>query len=233
MNSTGKNRAKAIHSERLKKIRPFVDFNYDLRKPLTRAAKAKIKKYADEVDALTARPYQVYRPRRKDHLAAAQEFAQHEKKLPGLKVAFLATDGREKVSLSFNKSGVKAKSRYVDKEYIRLSIKGLLRDPKAHTEQRVAFHPAKSFTIQAGRYEIPRSFSKDLIGEGVAKYVNRYSNEDANNYFGNWLHGVFAYQFHDQASIGEYLQAKQNQIRKGKRERNRLKRKKAREKANQ
>lgn len=233
-NSTGKNRAKQLHAARLRKIRPFVDFNYDLRKPLSNSAKRKIKLYADEVDALTARPYQVVRPRRKDHLAQAQEFAQHERKLPGLKVAFIASNGQDKVHLSYNKSGVKAKNSNVEITHIRLSLQGLLNDPEAYVSKRISGHPAKSFTVQAGRYEIPASFSRDRIAQGVARYVAKYDNEDKNNYFGNWLHGVFAYQFHEQDTLQQYLAAKQKHIRKAKRERNRIKRKarRDREKAN-
>lgn len=227
--NTRKNRAKQLHAERLRKIRPYVNFNYDLRRPLSSAARRKIKQYSDEVDALTSRPYQVVRPRRADHLKDAQEFAQHEKKLPGLKVAFVPTNGVEKLRLSYNKNGVKARNSTVEVEHIKLSLSGLLRDPKAYTDSRVRKHPAKSYTIQAGRYEIPASFTKDTIGTGVERYVNKYDNDDANNYFANWLHGVFAYQFHNQDSLQSYLQEKQKYIKRGKRERARIKRKKQRD----
>ncbi len=217
--------AKQLHSDRLKRIRPFVNFNYDLRKPLTKAAKRKIKEYYDEVSALTNRPYQVYRPRRADHLKEAQEFAQHEKALPGLKVAFIPTDGENKLKITFTEKGISAKSENVDTTRIRLSVSGLLRDPEAHVNERIKTYPQKSFSIIAGRYEIPASFTRETIGKGVARYVTKYNNPDANNYFGNWLKGVTAYSFHNQSSLQEYLAAKQKNIRKLKRERRNANRK--------
>jgi hypothetical protein len=63
-----KNNINTIHAQRLKAIRPFIDFNYDLRKPLSKYQKAKIKTYYDEIDQLTARPNKVYRPRKKENL---------------------------------------------------------------------------------------------------------------------------------------------------------------------
>src|SRR4051812_16427516 len=94
-----------ISAQRLKEIRRFVEFDYDLRKPLTKSAKSKIKRYHDEITALTNRPYQVFRPRSKQHLREAQEFAQHEQFLPKLRVAFIPTDGANKVELKFTKKG--------------------------------------------------------------------------------------------------------------------------------
>lgn len=220
--------AKQLHSERLKQIRPYVDFNYDLRKPLSRAAKRKIKLYSDEVSALTNRPYQVYRPRRADHLEEAQEYAQHEKRLPGLKVAFVPTDGKRKLKIKYTAKGIVASGENVDTAHIRLSVSGLLRDAVAHVESRIKSYPQQSFAIQAGRYEIPASFSRSRIAAGVARFVAKYSERDKNNYFGNWLKGINAYSFKGQENLQGYLNAKQKVIRKDKVTRRNVKRRKAR-----
>lgn len=210
---------KQLHKDRMKQIRPFVNFNYDLRKPLPKSAQRKIKKYSDEISALTNRPYQVFRARSKQHLYEAQAFAQHGEKLPGLKVAFLPTDGSHKMQLRFGKRGVTGKTKNVIMSDVRLSIRQLLADPEGHVNARILGNPAKQFTIQAGRYEIPRPYLPGTVARAVAKLVSAYSDEESNHYFGNWLHGLKAYQFAEQGTLGEYLREKQKVIREGKRAR--------------
>src|SRR5690606_10235489 len=132
-------------------------------------------------------------------LRAAQEFAQHERFLPGINVAFIpVANPDEKVKISISKGGqVVLRSKHVTTRSLRLSARKLVDDPEKHVNAVIRREPdAKRFTIQAGKYEIPRSFSRKQIASGVARYVARYDNEDANNYFGNWMHGLSAHQFH-------------------------------------
>jgi hypothetical protein len=222
-----------IHAQRLKEIRRFVDFNYDLRKPLTSSQKRKIKTYHDEISALTNRPYQVYRARSRTHLYEAQEFAQHGKRLPGLKVAFLPVDGANKIKLRFTGRGVVGKTKHVVITDVKLSIAQLLINPEKHVNERIAGNPAKQFTVQAGRYEIPSPYLPSTIGKAVARLVSRYGadsgyDEDNNHYFGRWLHGLKAYEFEAQAGLQEYLIEKAKNIKEGKRARRREFRRKKR-----
>ena len=205
-----KNSTNGIHAQRLKRIRPFINFDYDLRKPLSKYEKQKIKTYFDEIDALTARPYHAYRPRSKDHLKKAQEFAQHEKRLPGLKVAFIPTNGIEKPKIRFTKAGeLIAETEHVRTRFLEFDPLELIDDPKAHTNEIIEQDKqAKSFTILAGRYEIPNSYSRARVGEWVAKFAEKYSNTEANNHFGNWMVGLNAHHFKEQASFDEYREAK-------------------------
>jgi hypothetical protein len=204
------NNINGIHAQRLKSIRSFVNFDYDLRKPLSRHQKRKIKTYFDEIDALTARPYHAYRPRSKAHLKKAQEFAQHEKRLPGLKVAFIPTNGIEKPKIRFTKSGeLIAETEHVRTRFLEFDPLELIESPIQHTEDVIAKDKqAKSFTILAGRYEIPNSYSRERVGAWVSKFAEKYSNQDANNYFGNWMVGLNAHHFKEQASFDEYREAK-------------------------
>lgn len=210
---------KQLHSARLKLIRPYVDFNYDLRKPLSETAKRKIKEYSDEVTALTNRPYQIFRPRKHAHLLEAQGFAQHERRLPGLKVAFLPTDGASKMHVRWTKKGIVAKTKNVTMTDVKLSVRKLLADPEAHVNERIRGNPAKQYTIQAGRYEIPQPYLPQSVGKAVARLVSRYSDNESNHYFGRWLHGLKAYQFSEQGTLGDYLREKQKRIKEGKRTR--------------
>lgn len=216
-------RVNGIHAERLRQIRPFVSFNYDLREKLSRSAQKKIKRYHDEIAALTNRPYQVYRPRLTGRLRAAQEFAQHDKYLPQLRVAFIPTDGTNKVRLSFTRSGIRGHTEHVSSEIVRLSLQGLLINAEAYVRTRLRNHSAEHFTIQAGRYEIPIGYLKETVPRAVARLVNKYSNEQSNHYFGRWLHGLRAYYYENQGALSEYLREKQEAIKDAKRERRRIK----------
>lgn len=205
------NKTNGIHAQRLKEIRKYVNFDYDLRKPLSNYEKRKIKKYWDEIHALTARPYHVYRPRTADHLKKAQEFAQHEKRLPGLKVAFIPTNGTEKPRIRFTKDGeITATTEHVTTRVVQLDMMQLIEREADYIKVVVAENPdAKSFTVLCGRYEIPVGVSPSRLPAYVGKLTAKYSNVDANNYFGNWLHGLAAHHFKEQASFMEYMAEKQ------------------------
>lgn len=211
-----KNSRNGIHSQRLKAIRPYVNFDFDLRQELTPYQKRKIKQYYDEIDALTARPYHVYRPRSKAHLKKAQEFAQHEKQLPGLKVAFVPTNGKDVPKIRFNKDGdIVATTEHVTTRVLSLNTRELIADPIGHVEKVIAQDKqAKRFTALCGRYEIPVSQSRATIANFIANLTAKYSNEDANNFHGNWLHGIAAHHFQNQATFSDYMAEKQANKRK-------------------
>lgn len=222
------NKANKIHAQRLKAIRPFIDFNYDLRKPLSNYQKRKIKEYYDEINALTARPYYVYRPRKSERLTKAQQYAQHEKQLKGLKVAFIPTNGIEKPKISFNKSGdLIAETKHVKTEFIPFDPDLLVDDPENYTRDLIDDIDAKRFTILAGKYEIPNSYSKSRLPANVAKLAGKYGNPDLNNYFGNWMVGLSAHTFSEQADFNEYAKAKSDAKKQLQRERKNRKRRKS------
>ena len=227
-----KNNPKNIHAQRLKMIRPFVDFDFDLRGELTTYQKRKIKIYFDEINALTARPYQVYKPRSKQRLRQAQNFAQHEKRLAGLKVAFIPNAGNERLKISFDKNGdMVARGSHVTTKTLALDEAKLLLDPESHVNDVIKREPnADRFTALCGRYEIPVSQSRATIGEFIARLSGRYADADANNYFGNWLHGLAAHSFTDQADFSDYMQTKQTNKAKLQKDRRNAKARKRRAK---
>lgn len=206
-----------IHAQRLIAIRKFVNFDFDLRRKLTRYQKRKIKTYFDEINALTARPFYVYKPRDNKKLKAAQDFAQHSKKLRDLKVAFISTHEKNP-RIRFNKKGeVVMSTRHVTTRHISLDTLELIKNPVEYVNGRIKNVNAKRFSILADKYEIPVSYSKATIANGVARMCERYSNEDANNFHGNWLHGLAAFTFKNQSSYDEYRKSKtkkQNELKR-------------------
>jgi hypothetical protein len=226
------NSINGIHAQRLKAIRGFINFDFDLRKPLSRYQKQKIKTYYDEIDALTARPYYSYRPRDKTRLAKAQKYAQHEKSLPGLKVAFIPTNGKDKPKIRYNnKSELIVSTKHISSRLLEFDKNELIKDAKSHVEKVIKRDKtAKRFTILAGKYEIPNSYSRSIVPEQVVNLALKYSAPEANNYFGNWMVGLTAHHFHDQADFDEYRNAKMKAKVKHKAARRNSKRRQSRNK---
>lgn len=225
-----KHNINGIHAQRLKDIRPFINFDYDLRKPLTKYQKTRIREYWREIDALTARPYQVFRPRSKAHLKKAQEFAQHEKQLPGLKVAFIpVSNPKKKTKIRFNKKGeLIAENDHVRTRFLEFDIDKLIADPVGHAQELIDSDPSgKAFSILAGRYEIANTYDRSRLPVWVGRFAEKYSSEDQNNYFGNWMVGLNSHHFKNQGDLMDYMRDKAKAKRDIKRKRKNARRRKS------
>lgn len=215
---------KINYSERFKKIKRYVDFNYTEKfldsKRLNRKQKRKITVYFNAISALKSRPNYEYTPKSKKTRKIAQRFAQHSKNLPLLKTAFIpTTTGGEKLKVKISKSGkMTVATKHIIFSDVVLDKKKLAKDAVAHVQEKIAESDAKGFTINAGQYEIPRGFTRDKIAEAVQSYVSRYNEVGKNNYFGNWLTGLRGHKYRKQASFQKYLRekskAKENMKRK-------------------
>lgn len=219
--------------EKLKILRGFVDFDYDLRKPLSASARRKINKYYAAFSELTARPNYVYRPRLGAHLKAAQKFAQHPKGLK-FKVAFIPTAGDEIPDINWSKKGaisVKTGKKRIRTGFLDFDEDALIEDPGEHCRDVIKEAPgAEWFSIAAGVFEIRRAIKRPFIAREVERLAAAYSGEKPqsapgqNHYFGNWMTGLRVYDFEDQADAGEYMQAKTEAARKDQRKRRAAKR---------
>lgn len=167
-----------IHAQRLKDIRSFVDFDYDLRQPLTRYQKAKIKRYYDEIDSLTAVPHQTYRPRTKKHLKAAQRFSGQQSELRGLKVAFVPNNGK-RVKIQFDQSGeMRVKSKHVETSFIEFDELALIDNPTEYTKQLLENRTEKQFTVSVGDgREIPKAYTKNTLPEYIGFLTTKYGSQ--------------------------------------------------------
>lgn len=210
------------YAQRLKDIRPFVDFNYDLRKPLSSAAKAQISKYYGYIQKLTVREHQVYRSTNKDNLRAVQRFAQHDpKKYNRIKVAFVPNAGTERMKLTIGKDGrVRGTTGNISQIEIPLDAEALAEHDEDGTLEEYIDSviddapPAKRYVVQAGEFEVPSARSRNFITEYVADLMRRYDaskfNPDDKNshYYGNWMFGLIGYNFHAQSQLDEYRATK-------------------------
>lgn len=216
--------------QRLKLIRGFVDFNYKLadkngrKLKLTKTASARINRAYNDILALNNRPTQVFRARTKKNLKLAQEFGHTKTKNKDIKVAFIPNDGKTKVKMRFNKSGVTATIGKVRQHSIKLNKRALALDPIGYTQRVVDKNKFPQYAIQAGDYEIPNAFLASEVASAVAQLVEKYGDdegdpEDYNHHWKNWLQGLNGYDFGDQADLDEYLTGKHERIISDKKER--------------
>jgi len=216
------------YSQRLKAIRPFVDFNYDLRRPLSSAAKAKISRYYDYIEKLTVRPHQIYRARSAKNLRAVQRYAQHDTKHKAIKVAFVPNDGTGRVKVRVSKKGqVSGKSGHLRFFNIAFDAKKLAEQGREYVERKIKNGPvAKRYSIQAGEFEVASTYLPPGQGAGgdivtqVLRHMERYGADKfdpenpSSHYFGNWLFGVNGYNFAAQAELSQYREAKRQATKK-------------------
>lgn len=209
----------------MRDIRPYVNFDYDLRKPLTAAAQRKILKYWRVVDSLKARNHIVYRPRNKANLRAAQQFAQHEEFLPEINAAFIPVADPESAKLKIRRGKqlrFSVRERGIERESLPFSPFKLARNPAAHIKETLAQEPtATHFAIQAGKYEISAALTRERVAPRVLTLMERYAPggkdykqyRHSSNHWSEWLHGLNVYRFPDQAEPGEFMQRKKQAAR--------------------
>jgi hypothetical protein len=219
---------KIDYSARLKAIRPFVNFNYDLRHELSSAAKHKINRYFDYIEKLSIRPHQIYRTRDAKRLKAVQLYSGHDTKHPGLTVAFVPNASSEKMRIRVSKKGeVTGSTSHITTHNIRFDLGKLAKlaredelDPtknyvKEYLQRLIDNGPVvKRYSIMAGEFETPSTYLKGNIANEVMIRMHRYSAEvtdatdTSSHYFGNWMFGLNGYNFLNQKSLDDYRETK-------------------------
>ena len=220
------------YSQKLKAIRPFVDFNYDLRKPLHSSQKAKINRYFEAINEIQARPNKVFRSKNRDRVRAVQEYGRNDfGNLPGIKVAFYESPAANPVTIKFRDDKLTAKSKFFDIGYIPFDKDQLITDPEREIQRATdQAKNAKWFRIAAGPFTIASPASRDLIADTVLQLMNRYAKDsekagkDNNHYFGNWLNGLMPMRVKNQKELSQFLIDENRQKQKIKRDRKRAKR---------
>lgn len=211
-----KSTAKINYAQRLRAIRPFVSFDYDLRKPLNSAQKAQITRYYEYIQKLTVRPHQIYRTASEKNLHAVQRFAQHDTHHPLLKVAFVPNAGDEPMKIKINKKGeVRGKTGHIAVYEIPFNKVRLVREGRKYIEDVIRKGPVvKRYVIQAGEFEVPGAFAPQFIVDEVLKTMERYGsdkydeNDKNSHHHSNWMRGLNGYTFHNQGQLAEYREKK-------------------------
>lgn len=202
---------------------------FDRRKPneWTAVQKRQITRYAKALQALTARPNVVFRARNEDNLRRVQRDAgQHPEGLPRFKVAFIPftqRPGAPRPTITITKNVVSIGGEHWDKKPLPFDMRALVHDPQAEIRRVVKLAPgAKSYTVQAGEFEIIGEGHRDVksITNAVIKLMLQYDgvkdlprgsgnrgDASKHHHFSKWLHGINAYNFHGKAQPRQLLKA--------------------------
>ena len=221
------------YSNKLKAIRSFVNFDYDLRKPLHGNSKRKIDRYFEAINAIQARPNKVYRSKNKKRVKEVQGFGRNGfDELPGIKVAFYESPNANPVKLRFTKTGLTAHGKYFDIRYVPFDIPNLIQNPHEEIERALNDPGTKGadwFRIavgEDGQYSIAsprkRASVKGFIGQLMNKYVQfDDAGKENNNYWGNWMHGLLPMTAKNQTQVHEFLRKESKQKERIKEQRKR------------
>lgn len=204
-------------SQKLKAIRPYVNFDYDLRKPLAPQSKAKINKYYRafiEYSSDIGNGIHLYRARSKQHLRTAQEAAGMDNSLKDFKVAFIPKPQRGDIKVKFTKTGkLRIKSKNANTGFIPLNAKKLVGpDARNYINSRIADNPFPRYTVTYGEFTSPVMQAK-FVAEHVEKLASKYDVAGNHNYK-NWLKGVWGMKFINQEAAAAYNVAKNKASKK-------------------
>lgn len=218
------------YRDRLKAIRPFVAFNYDLRQKLTPAQKAKITRYYNALEPIlsTSADIHVYRPRSNEGKKAAAKIMPTFSGMKELRAFPIPKPRGQKTRVKVRNGKPIIETAHVKSEFIPLNQHRLAEDPKAEVSAAISGKPYKRYSLAAGEtFEVKVTFSPDILPEKIAEYMARYDidpespdrvanprnakNWSANHHWKNWLFGIYGYSFDNQADLNEYRMARRKQ----------------------
>jgi hypothetical protein len=209
-NKSNKARKNNIHAERMRAIKPYVDFNYNMgpggafRDDTT--AKRKIKKYFDEYQKLTTRPNQLYKSRSSKQLKAVQQYSQLPKGFGQFKVAFIPANNPVNVKFDKDTGDAVISDNNTTARMIMFDQTKLAKNPEKYVENLLVWRPENSFVVMAGEFEIPRGKDKATLPRYIKELTEKYVSR--NHHYSRWLFGVRAYDFKNQRSFLSYLSAR-------------------------
>ncbi len=191
------------YKEMMKELRGLVNFDYDLRKELHPRQKGKIQKYYDELQEAKGQPVRVYRPRNKKKLRAVQDAAGME--LNGFKIALIPdTDPNNRIKVDYKNGEVVFKSRHSEKRFIEFDQANLLNDTESEIARVMDLMRGDRTSIACGKFEYGsgRYFAIPAeVKDKCLQLINQYSNKEANNFFQNWLHGLYDIKIKNQEQL--------------------------------
>jgi len=185
----------ADQSKIIKTIRPFVNFDYDLREVkkygLSKSELNTAIKYYKEIETLKKNNY-VYRPRNKTNLKIAKQY-HNQSKLKNLRVAFIPTNV-EKPKIKVKSGKILVESKNKKEKFLPFNPILLAADAFNHSKELISKESNNSqFQILAGNSKINIGYTKNELPKAVAELVNKYSN------YANFLSGINVITFRNQS----------------------------------
>lgn len=208
----------------------------------TPAQKARVTRVYNEVKELTERPYHVYRPRRADHLARAQEATSPKPYPKELTVAFVpvAFPG-ETPEIKFTTTDITIKGKVYETETVEIverdmtvkpvywedvgvTVALLRRNPKKAVALLHEAIGAREYTPMAGVKDFGESFDADALADEIERLQAEYPQR-----WPKFLLGVQAMNFPRRRDLSQYRtskeRAKATQRRKRDKDRRRFRQK--------
>jgi hypothetical protein len=193
--------SKNDYSDKLKELRPFISFDFDLRKKLKPSEKAKITKYYKRLETAKGQAYRVYRTKNKKTLKILNKISSLN--LPGFKVAIIPNpDPENRYSVKIKNGSPIFYNRSGEKIYIEFNKTNLIENPEKEINAALSKANGNTFAIACGEFEyFIRYASKDNVKTQILKFINEYDDKNSNHYFGRWLNGIYSIKIKNQTKM--------------------------------
>ncbi len=193
---------KKSYKDKMKELRGFVDFDYDLRKPLSPRSKGKIEKYWLQLNEAQGQAYRIYRPRNKSRLNKVKDATGFN--LPGFKAVIIPSpDPKNPYKVKEKGGQIVFSNSAGEKVFIKFNMPNLLKD--ADGEITKALNKAKGdrIAIACGKFEYRQRFSSKERAKGVIhEFINTYDNHQ------KWLFGIYDISIKNQELMDTEMQKK-------------------------
>ncbi|AUR85721.1 putative terminal protein [Vibrio phage 1.080.O._10N.286.48.A4] len=174
------------YKELFKALRPFVNFNIDLRKKLSASDKRLITIYGNQFkDIYQGQNIKVFRSANKSNLKTVQDaYHQTLKTLPRWKVAFVPYNGKQAPSIRVKDGIIKTyNKRSKLKQFIIPIVDqfSFLNDTFNYVSELLEIHNVpdrQKLWVKTGDYLSTESFEAEILAEEMADWVERYENAD-------------------------------------------------------
>jgi hypothetical protein len=184
--------SKKSYKEKMKELRGFVDFDYDLRKPLQSRSKGKIDTYWKELQESKGQSYRVYRPRSKSRLKQVREAAGVS--LKGFKAIPIPNPNpQDPTRVIINKGGVTFSNKSSNKHFFSFNKTALSKDSDKEARRVLAKMDYDRIQIATGKFRYRETISsKKRARELINRFVGQYENHK------EWMHGLFGIDIKNQ-----------------------------------
>lgn len=199
--------AKIDYKARMRELRGFVDFNYDLRKNLSPASKGKINKYWEELQEAKAQPHRIYRAKSKKQLNAVKSATGFQ--LPGFKVAIIPNpDPQNPYKVKAIKSGLVFSNSTSDKYFIPFKMDNLATDTQGEIKRALKKAKGDLIAIACGKFEYRQRFdNKQKAEKTLNMFVAKYDVE-GHHHYSKWLLGIYDVKIKNQERLTDEMAKK-------------------------
>ena len=215
---SGAKKTQPIARRRYTQIKQFIGFRYTG----TKANKAKIKAYYDELEPILRTSHGVFKGKSQRTLKAAAGAVGLNTRRDWRQVPFV-NNGDDHLRFVVSKSGKVTKvSRFAIEHQITFDMRRLAKEGASYVYSLVEDFEDEIddetgevigplFTVNNGPYTMDGfQDTKETLGLRVESLMQQYPKSDKHHYYKQWLHGATLYEPTNQIGPKEYLQRRHN-----------------------